>query len=921
MPTQPSYTSSWNTKILLRTTALGLVLCMMPIEVNAQSWGGSTDTDWFEVSNWLSGILPTTSNDVTVNSDSAGPVISGGSANSRFAYFGWTSNGSGIINSGGTLTSTIGGNIGFSADVTGSVLVTNIGSAWDISGNIRVGNSGTGILTISDGGTVSNVTGRIGENAGSNGTVTVTGSGSTWTNSANLVVGISGIGNISITNGGKVSNATGIAGYYAVGSGVISISGVGSLWTCLNGSTIGRFGTGTLAISEGGVLSTNEGNLAYWGGSEGIAIVSGIGSTWIASDLLRIGVYGEGTLTLSDSGTVSTTSAIIANSAGSTGTLNIGAAAGDAAVAAGTLDTPTVTFGSGTGKLVFNHTATEANPYLFAPDISGNGDIIAEHGYTWLTGDLSTYTGTTTVSTDAMLNIGSSYGGDLTINDGGTIAVNDTVSGAVTVNDGGTLKGSGTVGGVTVNDGGIVAPGNSIGTINIAGNVSFAAGSYLDVEVDADGNSDLTHASGTATITGGTVRLMPELATDTFALDNPYTILTADGGVVGTFTDVTFMNNALFLNAGLTYDANNVYATVSRNGVSFTSAAWSPNQYAMARALDTATTGAALLSVGQQSTVTEAREAMDRLSGEMHANIKGQLLEDGEAFAHVINGQNGSNDKKQKQWLVMYGAWKEASHPSIHGYETDKTGVAYGITEALNDNTEVGLALGYERTEHNLLIDDAENTGKSSYNSYRAALYANQAHDNWNLKASAQYGYNHIDTNRHVVFTGYDQHHKVDYGAHTFTAYTEGGYTHTISKNLSFEPYAGLTYGYGLVEDFEETGTAGLTAQSDGFHEGKGLLGIRMKQGITISTMPTMLTTDLSWKHRIGSTKPQATYSMDGAGTFANEGIHRYRDTLTFNVGMKMHLTNGAMLNLSYTTDQYRNSSSHYGQVGVKWRF
>ena len=53
---------------------------------------------------------------------------------------------------------------------------------------------------------------------------------------------------------------------------------------------------------------------------------------------------------------------------GSIGTLNIGAAAGQAAVAPGTFNAASVNFGGGIGQLVFNHTGTN---YTFAPVITG----------------------------------------------------------------------------------------------------------------------------------------------------------------------------------------------------------------------------------------------------------------------------------------------------------------------------------------------------------------------------------------------------------------------------------------------------------------------------------------------------------------------------------------------------------------------
>ena len=82
----------------------------------------------------------------------------------------------------------------------------------------------------------------------------------------------------------------------------------------------------------------------------------------------------------------------------------------------------------------------------------------------------------------------------------GTLGVNGSLVSAVTVNNGGTLMGNGVIGGLTVARGGGVAPGNSIGTLNVNGNVSFAAGSTYQVEINPAGQNDKIVATGKATL-------------------------------------------------------------------------------------------------------------------------------------------------------------------------------------------------------------------------------------------------------------------------------------------------------------------------------------------------------------------------------------------------------------------------------------
>ena len=146
---------------------------------------------------------------------------------------------------------------------------------------------------------------------------------------------------------------------------------------------------------------------------------------------------------------------------------------------------------------------------------------------------------------------------------------------------GGTVMGTGTFGGLTVT-GGTIAPGNSIGTLNVAVNVSFAPGTVYQVEINAAGQSDLIAATGTATLTGGTVQVLP--ANGSYAKSTQYTILTAAGGVTGTFDGAT--NSFLFLVPTLSYDATNVFLTLSGNGITLASVAQTPNELAVANALD-----------------------------------------------------------------------------------------------------------------------------------------------------------------------------------------------------------------------------------------------------------------------------------------------------------------------------------------------
>ncbi len=383
-------------------------------------------------------------------------------------------------------------------------------SAWVNAGRLMVGRYGRGTLTIEGGGTVSNTDGYIGVFADStgtgNGTVTVSGSdgnghASTWASSGDLIVGHYGTGTLKVEAGGTVSDGGGYIGYYSIGSATVTSTdgdGHASTWASSGDLYVGVYGIGTLNIEAGGVVSNVDGVIGY--DNTGSATVTGTdsdghASAWNSSDDLYVGFNGDGTLTIADGGRVSASGVDLGEAGASTGTINIGAAAGDAAVAAGTLDAATVAFRDGTGTLVFNHTG--ATTFAAALTSTGSGTHALNHyaGTTTLTGDSSGFKGTTTVD-----------GGTLLVGDA---AGNGKLGGTVHVGANGTLGGSGSILGATTIDGRLSA-GNSPGTLTFASDLTLNAGSTSVFELNSPGvvggtgaaGNDLVAVAGDLTVAG-----------------------------------------------------------------------------------------------------------------------------------------------------------------------------------------------------------------------------------------------------------------------------------------------------------------------------------------------------------------------------------------------------------------------------------
>lgn len=212
-----------------------------------------------------------------------------------------------------------------------------------------------------------------------------------------------------------------------------------------------------------------------------------------------------------------------------------------------------------------------------------------------------------------------SYTGE-TIVKAGALSVQGSIAASklTTVGAGGMLGGIGTLGNTVIASGGVLAPGNSIGTINVAGDITFEAGSALEVEANAKGESDKVAATGKAMLKGGSVLTLA--SGNNYAPQTSYKIISADGGVAGSFADVS--SNLAFLDPSLAYGAKDVTLTLNRNDVTFAEVGVTRNQRATAAALESTGFGNAAYAAVVNLDEAGAQQAFAQLSGEVHASAR-----------------------------------------------------------------------------------------------------------------------------------------------------------------------------------------------------------------------------------------------------------------------------------------------------------
>jgi hypothetical protein len=493
----------------------------------------------------------------------------------------------------------------------GTIIGVNDFNTVTNSGTLTAGPSVTGIFAGVNNTIVNAATGVI--TVGDNGVGIFAAGNSTITNAGAITIGdaagpVAAI--VAINDDNTISNLAGATitvginadGIFLQGNRAI-VNNAGTINVTASGAAIDVFGDDAMITSNGmmnvgdnaaGIatqgdraLITHSGSINGGVQSAGIAYngssgtINNSGRILLGDDSVGIVVLGDSN-TITNSGTITvgggfavgidvSSSPVGTNSVTNTGTINVGAGGGGIGI---------LLQGSGT---VFNSGTINAAAGFAAIELCGCGNSTLTLGPGSVINGLVLGSGTDTFQLGgtgkdtfnlSLIGAGQQYDGFTTFNKvdssnwtvtgtgaqdwnvlGGTLSVNGTINGIMTVNAGGTLGGTGTIDKVVVN-GGTLAPGNSIGTLNVTNSLTFTAASSYMVEISG-ASSDLTRVTGFAALGGATVVVVP-----TGTVMKQYTILTATGGVFGTFNPVVSSASSN-LAATLSYDLNNVYLNVA----------------------------------------------------------------------------------------------------------------------------------------------------------------------------------------------------------------------------------------------------------------------------------------------------------------------------------------------------------------------
>jgi autotransporter-associated beta strand protein len=857
--------------------------------------------------------------------------------------FGGVISGTGSVIKRGSGTLTLSGDNTFLGGVTlhegtlrlatdtaaGSGTITTLGSVIDYANGVDVAN----VITIDSNTTQLRVGSGTAEQSGmiseANGArpLQKTGAGTLVLSATNAFTGLLTIsgGTLEVRNGFAIDDETPVF----VGAGAALVVTDSELMGALSGA-------GSVAIGSGQTLTT---------GGAGSSVLSGV-------------ISGDGALTKTGSGTmtVSGRNTYTGGTTISDGTLQIGIGGNTGSIEGDVVNNGTLAF-------------ARAGSLEFGGVISGTGGVNKLGTGTLVLSGVNTYTGDTVITSGTLVVDGSLQSANVVV-EGGTLDVNGSISSGVTVDGGARFDGTGSVGALTVNSGGVHAPGNSIGTQTVNGNYLLHAGSVLQIEANAAGQSDQVVVNG-GTVTLSGARLQVLAAFGDYSLATDYTIIDNDGAdpVTGTFGSLSV--SSLFLDASVNYaggDGNDVVLNLVRNELKMLDLAHTRNERAVAWALDQFPTENPVFEQVFAFDGNTARSAYNALTGEVHATLPGVLANQSwftreTILSRLMQAQHSQGGGETAAlggsgpttvatlgeaplmglgahvapvayegpmpqpaygsgltfWTQGFGAWGDFDGDG-NAATADRTlgGFLSGVDAGLGGGWRAGLATGYTQTNVNV----AQRASSATVDSYTLAGYAGGASGGLALRGAAAWTWHGIDSTRAVVFPGFFELQTADYDGGTGQVFAEVAAPLALGP-LAMEPFVGGAFVHVGTGGFAESGPEVALASSGSSDDiGYSTVGLRMAGRLPVAGAAVSPHLSLAWQHAFGDTTPEVAlvFSQYGIG-MGISGVPVAADTALIEAGIGVALAPDATLSLSYQGQLAADVQDNGLKGSFDWRF
>src|SRR6056297_525298 len=540
-------------------------------------------------------------------------------------------------------------------------------------------------------------------------------------------------------------------------------------------------------------------------------------------------------------------------------------------------------------------------------DIYGFGGISkAGAGNLRLTGQ-NTYTGPTIITGGNLQVDGSIASSELTVGANATVSVRGILGPTFLM--------------------GTISPGNSIGTLTVNGDLTFASGSTYNVELSANGASDLIAVIGNARIQPWTI--VSVTADGIIPLGTVYSVLTATGIIEGRFDAV--QDPYLFVDFVAAQEAGSLSLVYGRNATPMAAFALNANQVAVAQAIDHLPAGSGpLAKLLATTTPSDARTLFTAFSGEIYASQNSvQMTEAGrlpQMLARRMTKIRRGSKNAQAQgalaqsdvpsfWVQSYGSWGDISASAVADRVSySGQGLVYGADLEGESSARLGVAMALTESHLNA------SASRSSTDAQHLMVYGAGDLGVFRLGGGLIQSWLQSDVQRSVPQSGVTTA-KVD--SHVTQAFAEISLPQSVNSGLSWEPYLQARYSWLHQGTFQESGSdAALTGFGEDTSMGILQLGGRINLSWTTAVRSWEFDASASIQRAWGDTSPTATLAFaSGSSPFVIRAAPVDETAFALDIGLATDLGRSALLDLAVSSEWGQSREQYEIQASLKWAF
>jgi fibronectin-binding autotransporter adhesin len=423
---------------------------------------------------------------------------------------------------------------------------------------------------------------------------------------------------------------------------------------------------------------------------------------------------------------------------------------------------------------------------------------------------------------------------------GGRLQATKVLSGMVDVGLAGTLDAVPGVAGTLSNAGTVAVHGGN----STAG--SYSQSSTGTLAVNLGSKLDVT---GTATLNGGTLEVT---GADSGYVSNTHTnVLTATGGLTGTFGQLTKDTGVVFTATTINYDANNVWldttglnvtTAAAGNGVNYTPASFGSAQRVQGafEQLDDRIAAGKLASVSsdfvraagqfqQAPTLQAAQVSLQSLSGELHAASAAMTFEAIDASSRALSDRfDNLLDKGTGfgMWMHNLDVGGDMARAGFNGVGFQLNGWLVGSDRQIGRSGVAGYAFGQSRGQQRLDRSYDHDNSRST----EGMLYAGWLDGNRYMHGRVGFGRFQQDVSRQVLLGDSGQGVRTQYTGNYNVAYGESG-LHFSRGGSHVTPFVDVEYARIDRGGFAEQGAGGFGLRSNAQTLDRWQAGLGLRAG------------------------------------------------------------------------------------------